>query len=139
MIGATKTIGALCKAAGDFIFTRIRTDWADMMKLIRSSKLKAEIERKGKHGRGVHALSWQVSESLITLIVTILEHVRVDEDMFEDCCEVLASVMERRDVRGAIEVVNADMLFLMDLEAGRIEKRPTPVMEGFKFASLEAV
>lgn len=139
VIGATKTIGALCEAAGDFVFTRIRTEWADMMKLIRSSKLKGEIERRGKHGRGVHALSWQVWESMVALLVTILEHVRVDEDIFEDCCEVLASVMERRDVRGAIEVVNADALFLMDLEAGRIEKRPTPVMEGFKFASLEAV
>lgn len=139
VIAAARTTGALCEAAGDFMFTRIRTEWADMMKLIRSYKLKAETEKKGKHGRGVHALSWQVWESMITLLVTILEHVRVDEDMFEDCCEVLASVMERPEVRSSIEVVNADALFLMDLGAGRVERRPTPVMEGFGFASLEAV
>lgn len=138
LIGAAKTISALCEAAGDFIFTRIRTEWADMMKLIRSSKLKAETERKSKHGRGAHASSWQMWESMITLLITILEHVRVDEDMFEDCCEVLASVMERWEVRSAVEVLNADALFLMDLEAGRVERRPTPVVEGFKFASLEA-
>lgn len=139
VLGAAKTIGSLCKGAGDFMFTRIRTEWADMTKLIRSFKVKAETERKGRHGRGVHAISWQVWGSMITLLVTILEYVRVDEKMFEDCCEILASVMERQEVRSAIEVVNADALFLMDLEAGRIERRPTPVLEGFKFARLEAM
>lgn len=139
VIGAAKTIGALCEAAGDFMVTRIRSEWADMIRLIRSSKLRAKTERSGKHGRGVYALSWQVWETMITLLVTTLEHVRMDEDMFEDCCEILASVMERRVVRSAIEVVNADALFLMDLEAGRVEKRPTPVMKGFMFGSLKAV
>lgn len=139
VMGAAKTIGKLCEAAGDFMSTRIRTEWHDMLKLIRSSKAKAVNERKGRHGRGAHALSWQVWESMVTLLVTILEYVRVDEDMFEDCCEVLAGNMERQNVRGAIGTVNADALFLMDLEAGRIERRPTPVIEGIRFASLEAV
>ena len=68
IIGAAKTIGALCEAAGDFMHTRIRTEWGDMLKLIRSSKSKAETERKGRRGRGVHALSWQVWEAMITQI-----------------------------------------------------------------------
>ena len=42
-------------------------------------------------------------------------------------------------MREAIWVVNADKLFLMDSEAGRIERRQTPLMEGFRFASLETI
>ncbi len=137
VIGAAKTIGSLCKAAGDFMATRIRTEWQSIIKLIKSSKTKAENERQGRHVSGVHAVSWQVWDAFASLLVTVLEYVRIDDQMFEDCCDILGGLLERAEAREALETINADAAWLMDLRAGRIEKRTAPVMEGFTFASLE--
>jgi hypothetical protein len=59
--------------------------------------------------------------------------------MFDDACVILAGLLEREDVRRALEMVNADAVWLMDLAEERIPARPTPVLEGYKFASIESL
>jgi hypothetical protein len=139
VIGAANTVAKTCEAAGDFMATRIQAEWQELMKLIRQWKSKAETERRGRHSRGVHSLNWQVWESMIGLMVAVLEYVRIDDSMFDDTCVILAGSLEREDVRRALEVVNADAVWLMDLAQGRVPARPTPVLEGYKFASIESL
>lgn len=132
--GAANTIAKICEAAGDFMATRIHSEWLDLIKLIRQWKNKAEAERRGKHGRGVHSQTWQVWESMVGMLIAILKHVRIDDGMFDEVLDILAGLLDREDVRGALETINADAVWLVDFTQGRIPERNTPVMEGYKFA-----
>lgn len=139
VIGAANTIAKICEAAGDFMATRIETEWHDLLVLVRQWKTRAEADKKKKHNRGVHSFDSQVWESMISLMVAILEYVRIDDTMFDDVCEILSTVIERENVRKALETINADAVYLLDILEGRIRERNTPQMDNFQFAKIEVL
>lgn len=136
VIAAAGALASLCRGGGDFMGTRIATSWPEMVGLVKKSKKKAEEERRSKNGRGKHAVSWQVWEAMISLLVTVLKYVRVEDGVVDDCFEILQDYMGREDVREALEVVNEDLVWLMDLKAGRVEIPKMPVLEGWTFAEV---
>ncbi|KFY37756.1 hypothetical protein V495_06975 [Pseudogymnoascus sp. VKM F-4514 (FW-929)] len=139
VIGAANAISKIFEAAGDFMSTRVQTEWPDLVKLVRQWKKKAEGERRGKHGRGTHALSWQVWDALVGLLVAFLKYVRINDGMFDEALDILSDRFDRVDVREALETINAEAVWLVDLAQDRITKRDVPVMEGYEFASWETL
>lgn len=87
---------------------------------------------------GQHASPVKMWEAVVELLTAIVEYVRVDAGMFDDILDLLADVMERKpEVKEALEIINADAVWLARYERGRVELRPTPVMEGVEFAVME--
>lgn len=139
VIAASETVAQMCKCAGDFMSTRIRVEWHDMMKLARQMKANAEAERKGKHGRGIYSLNWQVWESMITLLITVVEYVRIEAEIFDEVLEILAEyVTTRKDVRTSLSAINADAVWLMEVNRGRELNLTTPILEGYTFTSIQS-
>jgi hypothetical protein len=136
VIGAANAIGRICEAAGDFTSTRIQAEWSGFLKQFQSLKGKAMVEKARKHTRGGHSVTIQLWESMVGLAIAILEHVRISDSMFDELLEVMADQLDRAELREAFEVLNADAVWLVDLECGRVECRVPPVLEGYDFASV---
>jgi len=135
-IAAADTVAEICRCAGDFLGTRIRTEWVEMMKIVR--RVKREMGRD-KGGRGLYSMVSRVWEGIVRLLVAIVGYVRVDDDMFDEVLEVLRSVVvERGEVRKVLEEGNADAVWFVMQRAGKNETREMPIVEGYTFAVLES-
>jgi TELO2-interacting protein 1 len=72
------------------------------------------------------------------LLIAIVSYVRVDDGLFEDVLELLAdSLGVDKEAREALEVVNADAVWLKMYERGEVEWVPAPTVEGFEFKEME--
>jgi hypothetical protein len=133
-ISACQTISKLCECAGDFLSSRISDEWSGIIKLVRQSRTRVEAEKKR-----VYSQNSQVWEAVVGLLMGIVGYVGIGDECFDEVLEVLGRlVWERESVRGVLEGVNADAVWLVMFEAGRIEKEKleTPVMEGWRFTEL---
>lgn len=96
-----------------------------------------EVQDPSAGSLGQHASSVKVWEAVVQLLTSIVTYVHVDDDMFDQILDLLADVMERnREVREALEAINADAVWLVRYERGYIEPLPTPRVEGFKLADM---
>ncbi|KAH6712246.1 armadillo-type protein [Leptodontidium sp. MPI-SDFR-AT-0119] len=137
-IAACETISELCRGAGDFLSTRFRDEFPAILKLAKSAKAKAESEKRGSGGRGVFSMASKLWEGLVGLLITVVEYVRVEDEVFDEVVDVLGPLTwEREGVRRALEAVNEDAVWLVMQVNGRNGKVETPVMEGFTFVGLE--
>ena len=140
VIAAADALAEICRSAGDFMATRIQAEWSGLMKMARQARGKAAAEKKGAGSRGMYSQASQVWESVVRLVITILEYVRIDDDMFDEVVELLADLIPvRRDVRDALSVVNADAVWLAMEIAGKNEAIERPVFKGYEFAALDKV
>jgi len=133
-IAACAAISTLARSAGDFLTSRIVTEWSSLMRLAKTCKINA-----AKAGRGKHSQAFKVWEAVVELLVAVVGNVRVEDDMFDGVLRVLGGdvLRERGDVRKVLEGVNADAVWLvMYLEGGGWGLLKTPVLEGFKFVDL---
>ena len=138
-IAAAETVSAMCRCAGDFLGTRIRTEWGDLMKFTRQAKGRMAGEKKGSGGRGPYSQVSKVWESVVGLLGAIVENVMVEDEMFDEVLEVLGmeEVERRENLRAALEVVNADAVWLGMQSKGRHGRVAVPVVEGYTFAALD--
>ncbi|PTB72859.1 ARM repeat-containing protein [Trichoderma longibrachiatum ATCC 18648] len=183
VIEACEALSGLCKAAGDFLSTRWKTEWWDGLgNWCRKVKQQASGNRartnapsknlsqslpvrdimipgrlgddgfqittkpvgdqisSGGGGLGQYASPIRTWESVVKLLTAIVSYVSVEDDMFDEILELLAEAMERdRDVRDALEVINADAVWVVRYERGLVEWAPAPVMEGVVFPEMEKV
>ncbi|KAL7812457.1 armadillo-type protein [Trichoderma aethiopicum] len=183
VIKTCEALSGLCKAAGDFLSTRWKTEWwdglgnwcrkvkqqasgnrartsapskslsqslpvRDIMIPGRSGDDGFQITTKpvgdqiqgGGGGLGQYASPIRTWEAVVKLLTAIVSYVTVEDDMFDEILELLAEAMERdRDVRDALEVINADAVWVVRYERGLIEWTPAPVMEGVVFPEMERV
>ncbi|KAH7348620.1 armadillo-type protein [Rhexocercosporidium sp. MPI-PUGE-AT-0058] len=138
-IAACETISEICRCAGDFLSTRFRDEFPAVLKLARSAKAKAESEKRGTGGRGMFSMASKVWEGLVGLLATVVEYVRVEDEVFDEVVDVLgALVWERKGVRMALEAVNEDAVWLVMQINGRNSRLETPIMEGFTFVGLDS-
>ena len=138
VIAATDTLGEICRSAGDFMTTRMQTEWPDLMKIARQSRGKAAAEKRGAGSRGIYSQVNQVWEGVVGLFIAVLEYVRIDDDMFDEVVELLEDLIPvRRDVHDALSLINPDAVWLAMQMAGKNEKLDRPVLEGYEFAPLE--
>lgn len=94
-------------------------------------------EGKGSGGRGMFSMASKVWEAVVGLLVSIIEHVKIDDEMFDDVLEVLGRLLEREYVRRSLEAVNGDAVWLAMQIRGMNPKLEIPVMEGRQFSSLD--
>ena len=65
---------------------------------------------------GTHSSDEQILDALVDLLVAILDHVRISDDMSDTILDLLAAIMdepEREGVRDALDRWNADALWLV--------------------------
>lgn len=94
-------------------------------------------------GLGQFASAAQIWKAAIGLLVAIVSHVQLDDEIFEQILDLLADDVLPYDgeARRALEVVNADAVWLMMWERGMIDEQDlpnTPVVEGVQFVRLRA-
>ncbi|KAL6800620.1 armadillo-type protein [Trichoderma sp. SZMC 28013] len=183
VVEACETLSGLCKAAGDFLSTRWKTEWWDGLgDWCRKAKQNASRDKgrsnvssrnplsqagSGKDivipirsgdgfqvapravsgteqalsgGLGQHASPVRIWEAVVKLLTAIISYVRVEDEMFDEILDLLADVMEKnREVREALEVINADAVWVVRYERGLVEWTPAPVLEGVVFPEMEKI
>ncbi|PNP47185.1 hypothetical protein THARTR1_10690 [Trichoderma harzianum] len=183
VVEACETLAGLCKAAGDFLSTRWKTEWWDGLgDWCRKAKRNASRDKgrsnvsarsplsqagSGKDivipirsgdgfqvapravggtdqalsgGLGQHASPVRIWEAVVKLLTAIISYVRVEDEMFDEILDLLADVMEKnREVREALEVINADAVWAVRYERGLVEWTPAPVLEGVVFPEMERI
>lgn len=192
VISACGTLAALCESAGDFLSSRVKTEWSDGLgkwcfrvkdearKSSRSGggvsaskpsrgslpgrqhktggedgilipvrggekvsgsglQLDAPSSRTVSSGLGRFASAAQTWSATVSLLIAIVSFVRIEDDIFEQILDLLADdVLPRNEeARRALEVVNADAVWLALYERNVVEPRPAPIMGGVSFARME--
>ena len=139
VVSAAAAVGEICKGGGDFLGTRIQSEWGALVKMARGANRKMEAEMKGSGGRGIYSQASRVWEAVVSLLTCVVGYVRIGDEMFDDVLELLGYlVVERRDLREVLEMVNADAVWLALWRMGKTENsRETPVLEGHQFVSIE--
>ncbi|QSZ29173.1 hypothetical protein DSL72_003684 [Monilinia vaccinii-corymbosi] len=127
-IAAADSIATICRCAGNFLTTRIAMQWPRLMALARQTRANMSVEKSGSGGRGIYSQAAQRWESMVKLLVAIVECTEVNGEAFDDVLGLLANALsERRDIREALSSVNADAVWLV-LQAG--------IRRDFKIPSL---
>lgn len=192
VVSACGTLAALCESAGDFLSSRVKTEWSDGLgkwcfrvkdearKSSRSGggvsaskpsrgslpgrqhktggedgilipvrggekvsgsglQLDAPSSRTVSSGLGRFASAAQTWSATVSLLIAIVSFVRIEDDIFEQILDLLADdVLPRNEEpRRALEVVNADAVWLALYERNVVEPRPAPIMGGVSFARME--
>ncbi|KAI3394083.1 hypothetical protein diail_3259 [Diaporthe ilicicola] len=195
VISACGTMAALCESAGDFLSSRVKTEWWDGLgKWCFKIKDEARKSRRGggsggsggaakpsrwsmpgrqhqagggdgilipvrgggedsasglqletpssrtvSSGLGRFASAAQTWTAVVSLLIAIVSFVRIEDVIFEQILELLADdvLTRNKEARRALEVVNADAVWLAIYERGLLEPPPAPFMEGVRFAQVE--
>jgi hypothetical protein len=189
VLAACDALASLCATAGDFLSSRVRTEWQDglgrwcrtkkdealrktpraaqirnsapssspspssslrigvdaspalsrglgMLELRQSSSSSGEVAYGT--GLGRFASAAQTWEAVVAMLVAVVSHVRVPDDIFDEILALLADRLGRDEsVRSALEVVNADAVWFAMYERGMIGDMDTPHMDHFVFRPLE--
>ncbi|KAG9243337.1 armadillo-type protein [Calycina marina] len=141
-IRAAETISAICRAAGDFLASRIADEAPALLRQARRARERFESEEKRGTERGKYGEGSKMWDAMIKLMIAVVGFVKVDEDVFDEVVEVLSSVVMRKGVREVLEAINADAVWLKVYAMGREErerKLEKPVVDGFVFAELEVM
>lgn len=138
---ALDIVALMCAHAGNFMKGRIEGAWRDLKAVQRRTLKKTDNQsERGKlkstslnitHRESglinatvtfdldayrpelyVSAPTRMISDSLILLLSTIAKHVAIREEYFDDILDMLDPVLERSDVREALENRNADAVWL---------------------------
>ena len=138
VLAAMQALTAIFHGAGDFVSTRIQDEWSHIKSFFYSCEAKAKAERRGAAGRGMFAYTERLLEGVVDMLVELILHVRVTFDIEDDLFAMLGLLAgKKRNVKDALEVLNADALWLV-LEAKDFNL-PKPVMDGFAFADTHVV
>ncbi|KAK0386335.1 hypothetical protein NLU13_6172 [Sarocladium strictum] len=88
-------------------------------------------------GLGQHASQAKIWEAVISLLVSMVTYVRIDDEMFDEILELLADEIEtNEEAREALEVLNSDSVWLMRFEKGRIEVAEPPEGQDLGFTDV---
>lgn len=191
VLAACNALGMLCRTAGDFLASRIKTEWWDALGKWCREKKQAAVQAKTRSksrltaprstagdsieilvpsraggaiamseptsstssstaagmvtnreagaasGLGRFASAAQIWEATVRLLVDVVSHVRIEDEMFDEVLELLADRLERDpEVREALEIINEDAVWYALYKQGLIEPLPTPVMEGVEFPPM---
>ena len=138
-VAAARAVSQICIAAGDFMSSRIETEWPKIKDLYWKNHRQLMSERRGKSGRGPYTPAAQVWDALVGLLVAILWHTRVEEEVFDDMLEMAGEhLLERGELREALEARNPDAVWLAMARSGQIrEMPPRPQLDGFEFKPIE--
>ncbi|EGY15496.1 uncharacterized protein VDAG_06660 [Verticillium dahliae VdLs.17] len=189
VIATCDTLAILCATAGDFLASRIKTEWSDALHKWCQKKKQEALDNQSRQGHGqgqvrgkaallhdvtrIHdvvvparaggtremkttvtkdisrsspssggglgrfASAAQTWEAVVRLLIAIVRHVRIEDEIYDGVLALLADRLEHdNDAREALEVINADAVWFCLYERGAVEILPTPVMEGVTFPDM---
>jgi hypothetical protein len=88
-------------------------------------------------GLGQHASQAKLWEAIVSLLVAVVTYVRMEDEMFDEILDLLADELEKNeDARESLEVINADAVWLLRFEKGRVEVGEPPRGEGLHFTDI---
>lgn len=94
-----------------------------------TSNIKQAMSRMQAHPASYSDTSNQLLWTAITVTLTsIIQHVQISTEQFDEALGMLEPVLERDDVRFAIEQENADAFWLANLRIGAIAKPEMPII-----------
>ncbi|KAI9773608.1 MAG: hypothetical protein M1840_006882 [Geoglossum simile] len=138
-VAAAEVVCKICRCAGDFMSSRIQTEWRDIKNLYWNIHRKLRMETR-RSGRGVFTPSHQVRNALVKLLMAIVEYVRIDDDMFDDMLDLFSDTLDsRKDIQDVLSLVNADAVWLnMWIKNIRGAAQNPPQVAGFVFEPIVA-
>lgn len=152
---ALEIIAILCQYAGDFMRSRIVDLWPGIVELyeetisglvatsrpvnskttqnrskelaVSNNQIKQLIQRMqsspATYSDTSARLPW---ESLVDMLTSVVQNVRLPAQRFDEALEMLQPVMEQERVQTAVEATNADAAWLAQLRSGAIALPPLP-------------
>ncbi|KAL5612764.1 hypothetical protein BROUX41_004151 [Berkeleyomyces rouxiae] len=89
-------------------------------------------------GLGKFAQAKKTWEAAVQLVVAMLRHIRIQDEMYDEILELLANRLDDVQVREALEIINPDAVWLALYEQKRIpaEHLVAPRGQGFDFLDL---
>lgn len=140
-IAAADAVSTICERAGDFMSSRIESEWHELCNLYGGVHRKLQAEKRGSSGRGTYTPAYQTWDALVKVLVTILSSVRIEAGMEDDIFDMLGDYIDvRQDIREAITYLNPDAAWLetqrqLQLRRG-LERTPVPVTRGVVFKQI---
>ena len=140
-VAAAGAVSTMCECAGDFISSRIESEWHDLCSLYWKVHRKLQAEKSGSGGRGTYTPAYQMWDALVKLLITLLNFVRLEAEMEEDIIDMLGVYISTRpDVREALTSLNPDAAWLeaerqRQSQQGAV-RQSVPAMEGFVFKEM---
>lgn len=137
-VAAADAVSTICERAGDFMSSRIESEWHELCKLYWKVRRRLQAEKRGSSGRGTYTPAYQVWDALVKLLIAIVSFVGLEAGMEDDTFDMLGDYINvRQDIREAITCLNPDAAWLeterqLQLHQG-LERAPVPVMGGFVF------
>ena len=138
-MAAADTVSQILRLAGDFMSSRMETEWPDIRILYWQVHKRMVAEKRGINGRGMFTTAHQIWVPLVKLMISVVNFARIDANMEDDIMDMLSGyINSRSDVREALTVMNADAVWL---EVERLRQHggqtaPTPpCLEDFIFES----
>ncbi|KAK3391952.1 armadillo-type protein [Sordaria brevicollis] len=103
-----------------------------------SSKQLVSTQSSTSGALGRFSQAHQLWDAALGLVTNILRYVKVDDDMFDEMLEVVVDVLyepERKELREALETINAEAVWLALYERGRVKglKSMPRAVKGFGF------
>ncbi|MCJ1282289.1 hypothetical protein MMC26_001612 [Xylographa opegraphella] len=140
-IAATETLSTIFRTAGDFVASRVDTEWPDLRALCTRTRAQVAAAKSGKAGRGAFAAPAQLWDALVAMLVQMVDHVSVQPGVEDELMELLGPLVRgRADVRDALERLNPDAVWLLllreDVRSGKALDLEPPQVEGFTFTKV---
>jgi hypothetical protein len=127
---ALDIIALMCEHAGGFMRTRVESAWGILRGVVRRTKVRrasptsieTDISRLSIRTAAqvdsfrpelyVDAPTRMIWNSIVRLFCVIAQHVLIRDDLFDEVLDVLDPVLHQSEVRSALEVGNADAVWL---------------------------
>lgn len=149
--GSLRIISTMCEYAGSFMRSRIHSLWTELLAMYRRIYYETRGDRPqintqngafvSRHSDTdyVDTSSRTVWQSLTALLVTIVKHVDIDAEMFDDILQMLQPLQTvDAEVREALEAYNPDAVWLATFKQGscKVKSSPRGVTGDWKFVVL---
>ncbi|OAA76248.1 HEAT repeat protein [Akanthomyces lecanii RCEF 1005] len=106
---------------------------------VRTTTLSRQEEHLSTAGLGQHASPAKIWAAVVSLLTAMVANVRIDDAMFDDVLDLLVDVLDKKpDAKEALEVINADAVWLALYERGMTAWQAAPKVEGASFIELRA-
>ena len=121
------------------LYEKVERGMKEEMRVLGRGKVKAGgkaiIMRPGPKG-----FKWRAWDAVVRLLLVLVREVGVSPEMEDGVFEMLGGwAGERGDVRGVLEEVNADALWLVEVKDGRVGGLVRPEgVEGWEFRDVGA-
>ena len=115
VLAAMETLSALFQCAGDFLLSRMRDAWPEVVKVGKGLKTQADVRNKGKGGRGAFSLTLQLVEGYVDMLSYLAESTGMSADMEDDIFEMLGPYHRLPSVHDLLQTISADALWLTEV------------------------